>query len=334
MADLAGETLSADEYALLENPWLGGIILFSRNFSSIEQVTALVRQVREVRPELIIAVDQEGGRVQRFQQGFTRLPAMQQLGVCYGENPSPAVGLARDLGWLMAAEVRACGVDLSFAPVLDVDWNHCSVIGDRAFSDDVDVLVQLATAFIEGMHEAGMAAVGKHFPGHGGVEGDSHLELPHDNRSFENIRDRDLRPFGELIQKNLLEGIMPAHVVYSCLDDKPAVFSSHWLQDVLRNQLDFNGTIFSDDLSMKGAEGMGDYPRRAMLSLEAGCDMILVCNNRTGADEVLDALKTENYPCRDGLDNFQQHGNMAMEDIRENPRYRELVTHAIVSELN
>lgn len=294
MCDIEGLTLSAAEHDLLQHPYVGGIIIFARNYASPQQVSDLTQQMRALRPDLLIAVDQEGGRVQRFREGFTRLPPMQELGKRYQRGDSGALDLARHCGWVMASEVRACGVDLSFAPVLDVDSNYSSIIGDRAFSDKPEEVVAIAEAFVEGMHSAGMGAVGKHFPGHGAVVADSHLETPFDHRDYAEIEKRDLLPFVQLIQK--LDGIMPAHLVYTKVCDKPAVFSEFWLKNILRNKLGFRGVIFSDDLCMEGAAMIGDYSQRAREALQAGCDMVLVCNNRSASLEIINTLEKEKYP--------------------------------------
>ena len=288
MLDLAATSLQDDEPALLRNPQVGGVILFARNVESRQQVAALVAEIRAVAPQLLIAVDQEGGRVQRFKQGFTLLPAMQQLGDLWLADRDAGLDLTRDCGWLMAAEVIACGLDISFAPVLDVDRDTSSIIGDRAFSDQPQLVTDIAAAFIEGMNEAGMAATGKHFPGHGGVFADSHLEAPVDHRDWGQLSEHDLIPFVALAKK--LGGIMPAHITFPAIDPNSVGFSQFWLQQVLRDKLGFGGVIFSDDLAMKGADVAGGYVQKAQLALDAGCDMILVCNDRSGALEVLDFM--------------------------------------------
>ncbi len=288
MLDLAATSLQDDEPALLRNPQVGGVILFARNVESRHQVAALVAEIRAVAPQLLIAVDQEGGRVQRFKQGFTLLPAMQQLGDLWLADRDAGLDLTRDCGWLMAAEVIACGLDISFAPVLDVDRDTSSIIGDRAFSDQPQLVADIAAAFIEGMNEAGMAATGKHFPGHGGVFADSHLEAPVDQRDWGQLIEHDLIPFVALAKK--LGGIMPAHITFPAIDPNSVGFSQFWLQQVLRDKLGFDGVIFSDDLAMKGADVAGGYVQKAQLALDAGCDMILVCNDRSGALEVLDFM--------------------------------------------
>ena len=289
MLDLEGTSLSDDERDLLLQSPVGGVIFFARNISSKEQFIALTAEVSALRPELLLAIDQEGGRVQRLREGYTILPPMQVLGNLLVEDSQRGVELLRNTGWLLAVEMIASGLDFSFAPVLDLDSSHCEVIANRSFSLDPGIASAAAGYFIEGMAEAGMAATGKHFPGHGGVTADSHLEIPYDSRSLEQLQDRDLLPFKALSHK--LQGIMPAHIVFPEVDDKAVGFSSYWLQNILRQELAFDGVIFSDDLSMKGADQMGSYTDKADAALRAGCDMVLVCNNRQGALEVLDFLQ-------------------------------------------
>lgn len=290
MLDLDGAELTAQERDLLCSPAVGGVILFARNVRSKSQVIELNESIRECNPHLLLAVDQEGGRVARLREGFTPLPAMQKLGHWYQRQPDAAIDGAEQLGWLMAAEVLASGFDFSFAPVLDVDADFCSVIGDRSFSDSPEAVTMIARAFIAGMRSAGMAATGKHFPGHGGVHGDSHLELPTDSRDWQTLLDRDLKPFIALSDQ--LAGVMPAHILFPAIDaTHPVGFSQRWLKDKLRAELGFAGVIFSDDLTMEGAAAVGGYTQRATAALDAGCDMVLVCNHRQGAVEVLDWLE-------------------------------------------
>ncbi len=290
MIDLAGTELSAEERDLLRDPRVGGVILFSRNFVDPGQLAALVAEVHGVRsPPLLVAVDHEGGRVQRFRGGFTVLPAAARYGEVYDHAPARALQVAETGGWLMAAELRAVGVDLSFAPVLDLNRGVSHVIGDRAFHARPEVAAELARAFMRGMQRAGMAAVGKHFPGHGSVAADSHVALPVDRRPLADIRAEDLLVFERLVHYGL-PAIMPAHVVFPAVDDRPAGFSRVWLQEILRGQLGFQGAIVSDDLSMAGATFVASRGDRAHAALEAGCDLLLLCNDREGAGEVLDAL--------------------------------------------
>lgn len=291
MLDIQGMELQADEKEILAHPSVGGIILFSRNYQSPEQLMALCNALHAVRtPPLLIAVDQEGGRVQRFRNHFTRLPAVGLI-----ENNQEPLLTSEQCGWLMATEVVAAGVDISFAPVLDLDYGVSSVIGDRAFHRQPDKVAELALAYQRGMHSAGMATVGKHFPGHGGVSADSHKSLPEDMREFADLLLEDLVPFERLV-KNGLNGIMTAHVVYPAIDPQPAGFSRFWLQQVLRQRLNFQGVIFSDDLSMGGAEWAGSYTDRADMSLQAGCDSVLICNQPEQAVTVVEHLENYNNP--------------------------------------
>ncbi len=296
MIDIEGTMLTAEDRELLRHPRVGGIILFSRNFQSVEQLKALLAEVHALRtPRLLVAVDHEGGRVQRFRDGFTRLPAALRFGEVYDVDPRRALRLAELAGWLMAAELLSVGVDFSFAPVLDLGRGISTVIGDRAFHATPQGVARLAQAYVTGMKRAGMAATGKHFPGHGAVAADSHLALPIDERSLDEIMAEDVYPFRVLVTHGLA-GIMPAHVVYPQIDPVPAGVSRFWLHEILRTELGFQGVIFSDDLSMEGAVGIGSYGERAHASLAAGCDMVLVCNNRAGAIEVLHALESYDQP--------------------------------------
>lgn len=289
MLDLAGQEVSQVEREILSHPNVGGLIYFSRNFESAEQIADLTRQVREVRPNILIAVDQEGGRVQRFKDGFTRIPNMGCIGELYASNPEEAKTTAQTMGWLIGAEMSAVGVDFSFAPVLDIDYGESDIIGDRAFHNTPEGVIDLAGAFIAGFHEVSMGATGKHFPGHGFVAGDSHICKPVDERSLDEIMVTDLRPFERLAQAGM-DAVMVAHIVYSQVDEQPAGFSTIWLQEILRQQLGFNGVIFSDDLSMDGADiGIG-YVERAQSSIQAGCDMVLVCNKPEEAECVVEQL--------------------------------------------
>jgi beta-N-acetylhexosaminidase len=290
MIDLAGTALTGEERDLLRHPLVGGVILFSRNYQSPRQIRALNREIHALRqPPLLIAVDHEGGRVQRFREVFFHLPASAELGRCYDRDPRTALALAEQAGWLMASELRAVEVDFSFAPVLDLGHGLSRVIGDRALHRDPDSVANLGQALMRGMRKAGMAAVGKHFPGHGSVIPDSHHEAPVDERCPADILGDDMRPFERLIHAGL-PAIMPAHVVYAQVDSRPAGFSEYWLKRVLRGQLGFQGAILSDDLSMAGAALGGTPLERARLALRAGCDMLLICNQRAAVLEVLDGL--------------------------------------------
>jgi beta-N-acetylhexosaminidase len=296
MLDLEGLKLTPEESELLRHPQTGGVILFARNYADPKQLQALTRSIRELRnPHPIIAVDQEGGRVQRFRSGFTVLPPLAALGRTYDKDIAGAIKAATELGWLMATEVLLYGLDISFAPVLDTDYGVSGVIGDRAFHRDPHIVARLGQAYISGMREAGMAATGKHFPGHGAVREDSHIEKPRDPRPLAELMLTDIVPFERLIPQGL-DGIMPAHVVYESVDSKPAGYSRRWVQDILRTQLKFQGVIFSDDLCMAGGELGSCHADRAELALEAGCDMVLVCNHRAAAIEVLESLEGYSNP--------------------------------------
>lgn len=293
MLDVEGMELTANDRRRLQHPLAGGVILFSRNYSDPEQLSRLTGEIHALRaPPLIIAVDHEGGRVQRFRDGFTAIPPMRELGRAWDANAQHALQLATDTGFVLASELRAHGVDLTFAPVLDVDYGASGVIGDRAFHADPRAITELARALLQGFRQVGMSGVGKHFPGHGHVRADSHHEVPVDERSYEDIEASDLTPFRRLADTGI-GGIMPAHVIYSRVDPLPAGFSPFWLKQVLRGKLGFGGLVFSDDLSMEGASVAGGIAARAQAALAAGCDMILVCNNPASLEELMGSF---NYP--------------------------------------
>lgn len=295
MADIEGTALTPADRDFLMHPAVGGVILFSRNYRAPDQLAALTAEIHALRtPPLLVAVDQEGGRIQRFREGFTELPSARWLGRRYDVDPDTGRRLARHTGWLLAAELGAVGVDFSFAPVLDLDWGLSEVIGDRAFHAAPEAVGELAAAFMHGMQDAGMAAVAKHYPGHGAVVPDSHEELPVDRRAYGEIME-DLRPFERLVRAGI-PGIMTAHVVYSEVDARPATFSRWWIGEELRGRLGFNGAVFSDDLSMKATESVGSMSRRARAALEAGCDMVLVCNDRARAEATAEGLGDHRHP--------------------------------------
>lgn len=293
MIDIAGTALTDVDRQRLCHPLVGGIILFSRNFASRAQLTALTAEIHALRePRLLIAVDHEGGRVQRFRDGFTRLPPMRALGQLYDSDPQAALAAARAVGFVLAAELRACGVDYSFTPVLDLDYGPSRVIGDRAFHRDPAVVVALAGALGEGLKQAGMGTCGKHYPGHGYVIPDSHVELPIDDRPLAAMTE-DLQPYRQLP----LDAVMAAHVIYECFDCNTAVFSNKWIS-YLRNDIKFDGVVFTDDLSMAGAGVVGDMLARVQTAWAAGCDMLLVCNSPESVALVLDNWQPESDPQR------------------------------------
>jgi beta-N-acetylhexosaminidase len=299
MIDVAGHRLTPEEREQLQSPLVGGVILFTRNWGDREQVRELVREIHGLRrPPLLVAVDQEGGRVQRFREGFTRLPPAHWLGREFDLDRSRGRALTRLTGWLMAAELLDLGIDLSFAPVVDLDYGLSAVIGDRAFHRDAESVAELAGAFMLGMRDAGMAAVAKHFPGHGAVTADSHLELPEDHRELADM-DEDLWPYRRLIEMGL-PGIMIAHVRYPRVDRRIASLSPYWLRTELRSNLGFTGAVFSDDLNMAGADSAGDMTARVRATLEAGADMALICNNPEAVAQVLNDLDADSGPASHG----------------------------------
>jgi len=295
MLDVAGPRLTDEERELLQHPLVGGVILFKRNFESIAVLRELTVQIHSLRrPPLLIAIDHEGGRVQRFRHGFTVLPPMGALGLLWNADPAHALDMAEAAGYVLAAELRACGIDLSFTPVLDLDYGSSEIIGNRAFHHDPVAVAALAGALIAGLGRAGMANVGKHFPGHGFVVADSHVAIPVDSRPVAALY-ADLAPYRS--HRNMrLAAVMPAHVIYESLDPNPAGFSSYWLRYVLRGELGFDGVIFSDDLSMEGASVAGDITARAQAALQAGCDMVLVCNNPDAARRLLREWQPQHDP--------------------------------------
>lgn len=293
MIDIAGTELSELDRQRLRHPLVGGIILFSRNYvdpAQLERLTAEIHALRQ--PALLIAVDHEGGRVQRFREGFTRLPPMAALGRLWADDPAAARRAAHQVGYVLAAELRARGVDYSFTPVLDLDYGPSRVIGDRAFHRQPEVVIALAQALGEGLRQAGMGSCGKHFPGHGYVVPDSHVELPVDERALDDMRE-DILPYRRLA----LDGVMAAHVIYSCFDCNTAVFSNRWI-DYLRNDVKFNGVVFTDDLSMAGAGVVGDMLERVETAYRAGCDMLLVCNAPDAVEAVLSQWRPDIDPAR------------------------------------
>ncbi|AGP81560.1 beta-hexosaminidase [Alteromonas mediterranea MED64] len=290
MLDCQAEELLPEEKEKLAHPVVGGVILFTRNYHDKRQLSALVQDIRRfAKNNALIAVDHEGGRVQRFRDGFTAIPAMGDI-LRQSEHQDESAAYAKACGLALAYELKTLDIDFSFAPVLDIN-GVSQVIGDRAFSHNADEVIRLATQLIQGLKTVNMPAIGKHFPGHGTVAPDSHIALPVDERGFDEIRRTDMVVFERVNERALLDGVMPAHVIYNQVCDKPAGFSSTWLKTILKNDIGFNGAVFSDDLSMHGASVAGSYVERAEAALEAGCDMVLACNNPKGAESILDGLE-------------------------------------------
>nr|VFK59267.1 MAG: beta-N-acetylhexosaminidase [Candidatus Kentron sp. TC] len=324
MFDLQGPELVAEEKDLLRHPAAGGVILFSRNYQAPDQLTNLIAAIRKLKkPRLLVAVDHEGGCVQRFRDSFTTLPAAARLGEIHDHDPIMARSLAEQCGWIMAVELRAHDVDFSFAPVLDLGKGRSKVIGSRAFHHDPNIVGKLAISFLRGARRGGMATVGKHFPGHGAVEADSHVDAPIDERTLESIYSKDLMPFRQMIQAGL-PAVMPSHVTYPKVDNRPAGFSSVWLRSVLREQLGFEGAIFSDDITMAGAAGVGGAIDRAHAALEAGCDMVLVCNDRKNVQNILDGLgKHHDSVAASRLARMRGHGQCDWDNLFSSENYRQ-----------
>ncbi len=321
MVDIVGTKMQPHEKQYLLNPLVGGVILFARNYESSQQLQSLCTQIHDLRhPRLLIAVDHEGGRVQRFKEGFSRIPPMRMLGNLYQEQPKQAQELAEKIGWLLATELLAVGIDFSFTPVVDLDYGDSKVIGDRAFHNDPLIVGKLAFHLMQGMRKAGMASVAKHFPGHGYIQEDTHVEIAVDERSFAEISRQDLQPFLKLINNGIV-AIMPAHVRYSKIDDLPAGFSATWLQNILRKQCNFDGVIISDDLSMQAATAYGNITERVTLALNAGCDLALVCNDPQAAEQVLSQLKIK----KDNL----SHARLIRLHGQPHLKYRQLATNPL-----
>ena len=296
LIDLDGVALSAVEREMLHHPGVGGVVLFGRNHENKEQLSALCQAIHAIDPQLVVTVDQEGGRVQRFLKDFVVLPPLAALGAWYDANQDMGLALAFDHGLVMAAELRECGVDGSWAPVLDLQGGNSAIIGQRALHQDPAVVAKLGRALVAGMRAGGLGAVVKHFPGHGGVEGDSHHMLPHDGRAMEVLWDRDLLPFRVLIGEGVVEAVMMAHVVYDAVDAWPASLSSRWVNAILREQLGFAGLVVADDLTMAGAEAGGSWLERAVRAQRAGCDLLPVLNNRTAQEAILDGWPVDALP--------------------------------------
>ena len=319
MTSLEGTSLTFEDKKLLSNKHVGGIILFSKNFESQLQIQSLCSEIKAVKENIIIAVDQEGGRVQRFKNEFTALPSMQDLGNYAIKKNN--MGICHEIGWLMASELTASGIDISFAPVLDVDRETSSIIGNRAFSNDPNLVCKLAGQLINGMNEAGMKATGKHFPGHGGIFEDSHISEPVDTRSYEKLLEIDLKPFIEL--KNNLGALMTAHITFPKVDDICVSYSDIWIKKILKEKLAFEGTVLSDDLSMKGA---GDFSmgKKAMKSIEAGCDMVLVCNDYDGTMDVIDAFEKNDVQTSAKIKDLKNFADTNWDDLENQDRVKDI----------
>jgi beta-N-acetylhexosaminidase len=318
--DVVGLALSEEDRERLRHPATGAVILFSRNYQEPQQLASLVDEIRKLRePELVVCVDHEGGRVQRFREGFTAIPAMRELGKLWDRDREAAKRTARAAAYISAAELGAFGIDFSFAPVLDLDYGTSGVIGDRALHFDPTAVGALACQLVLGFADAGMAAVGKHFPGHGFAAADSHVAMPADERPFQEIAKKDLVPYRAAIEAGLA-AVMPAHVVYAKADAEPAGYSRFWLQEVLRGKLGFEGLVFSDDLSMEGASTVGGPAERARAALDAGCDMVLLCNDPPGQDRLLESLAEVRLQNPERLDRMRKQGGR---DLRRSVAYRE-----------
>ena len=318
--DVVGPALTDEDRERLRHPAAGGVILFARNYESPEQLCALTSEIEKLRePALLLCVDHEGGRVQRFREGFSTVPPMRELGRLWDRDRAAARESARAIAYIVGAELAAHGVDFSFAPVLDLDYGTSKVIGDRALHFDPTAVGALGACVVQGFADAGMGAVGKHFPGHGYAEADSHVAVPKDDRRFGDIEKKDLVPFRMAIEAGLA-GVMPAHVIYTQVDAEPAGYSKRWLQEVLRGKLGFQGIVFSDDLSMAGASVAGGVAERARAALAAGCDMVLLCNDPAGQQVLLDSLRETALAHPERLERMRKKGGR---DLRKSVAYRE-----------
>jgi len=318
--DVVGPALTDEDRIRLRHPATGGVILFSRNYQNPEQLSSLTDEIEKLRePALLLCADHEGGRVQRFREGFSAIPPMRTLGRLWDRDAAAAREAARAIAYVVGAELAAHGVDFSFAPVLDLDYGSSSVIGDRALHFDPTAVGALGACIVKGFADAGMGAVGKHFPGHGYAAADSHVAVPRDDRKMIEIQKKDIVPFRMAIEAGLA-AVMPAHVIYGQVDAEPAGYSKHWLQEVLRSKLGFQGIIFSDDLSMEGASVAGGVPERARAALAAGCDMVLLCNDPAGQEVLLDSLKDFPLANAERVERMRKKGGR---DLRKSVAYRE-----------
>ena len=315
MIDIDGKILSNDDKTILSSKHIGGLILFSRNFDSYDQLNTLIEEVHLIKENIIIAVDQEGGRVQRFKKEYTKIPSMQDASLFAKENDDKE--FIKDLAWLISSELIAVGIDINFAPVLDINRNISNIIGNRSFSNDILEVINNASDYIDGMHEAGMKSTGKHFPGHGNVVEDSHIELPVDERELHELLNEDLKPYIKLNDK--LDVIMCAHVLFSKVDSKIPSFSDTWINNVLRDKINYKGLIFSDDLSMLGS-GNESLINKVKMSLDAGCDMVIICNNRSGVKEVIEYLDKTDIEQTSGISEIKSSKKINWNDLLNNKR--------------
>ena len=315
MLDIDGKSLSIEDKTLISNKHVGGLIFFSKNFESFQQISNLVKEVKEIKENILIAVDQEGGRVQRFNNEFTNIPSMQEIGRFAKEHNDSSI--CKDIGWLTSSELIATGIDINFAPVLDIDESTSSIIGNRAFSNNPDEVISMASDYIDGMHEAGMSSTGKHFPGHGGVAEDSHIELPEDIRQLDDLMNFDMRPYIKLANK--LDAIMCAHILFPNVDKDIPSFSKYWIKEILRNKINYDGLIFSDDLTMLGAGGE-PCSEKARKSIQAGCDMVLVCNNRKEIDGVINLFDELGIEPSERLSKMKKSTNIDWNELNNSNR--------------
>lgn len=315
MLDIAGTDLSDEDTNLISNKHVGGLILFSRNFESYEQLKSLIQQVKSIKHNILIAVDQEGGRVQRFDGDFTRIPSMNKIASFARKNKDYKI--FKEVGWLISSELLSAGVDINFTPVLDIDDNNQSIIGDRSFSEDIDEIVKCSSYLIDGMHEAGMKSTGKHFPGHGSVYEDSHLELPVDQKKLKYLLEHEILPYIAL--KNKLDAVMCAHILFQNVDSEIPSFSNKWIKNILKKRLGYQGIVFSDDLSMAGA-GKDNSIAKYLKSIDAGCDMAIICNDREGVIKILDFLNENNFDLNNRLSIMKKSDAVSWNELKASKR--------------
>lgn len=315
MLDIAGTDLSDEDTNLISNKHVGGLILFSRNFESYEQLKSLIKQVKSIKHNILIAVDQEGGRVQRFDGDFTCIPSMNKIASFARKNKDYKI--FKEVGWLISSELLSAGVDINFTPVLDIDDNNQSIIGDRSFSEDIDEIVKCSSYLIDGMHEAGMKSTGKHFPGHGSVYEDSHLELPVDQKKLKYLLEHEILPYIAL--KNKLDAVMCAHILFQNVDSEIPSFSNKWIKNILKKRLGYQGIVFSDDLSMAGA-GKDNSIAKYLKSIDAGCDMAIICNDREGVIKILDFLNENNFDLNNRLSIMKKSDAVSWNELKASKR--------------